>query len=162
MLKKNNGDGKKPRKPRKPADPNRPRRKMSAETRAKMSAKRRARTKQPRSGQSKKRQSFYDELMNDYSGNKEALEWIKQNKSKMDGGIEQCKQWGILSEYTDMYSNFNELPIGSVLFGNGLTDDESVEESHDLVIDEIDELEEIIMTGNYADNINKYIIDDLE
>lgn len=60
-------------------------RKLSNETKAKISAARRARKVQPRSGQSKKRQSFYQELVHDYKGNKEALEWIKKNKELMDG-----------------------------------------------------------------------------
>lgn len=86
------------------------------ETILKMKAKRRARTKQPRSGTSKKRQSLYQELLNDYKSNKEAMEWIKANKIYMDGGIEQSQEFGVITEYSQMYNTFYEFPIGQILF----------------------------------------------
>lgn len=94
----------------------RPRKRHSKETIEKMRQKRRARTKQPRSGQSKKRQSFYQELLIDYKDNPEAVKWINENKFLMDGGIEQSKDFGVLTEYNDMYHKNYEFCVGTIFF----------------------------------------------
>src|SRR3990172_6009085 len=93
-----------------------PRKKHSKSTIEKMKIARRARTKQPRSGQSKKNQSLYQELLVDYKDKPEALEWIEKNKQFMNGGIEQSKEFGILTEYSTMYITHYEFALGNILY----------------------------------------------
>lgn len=117
---------------KKPTEPSkRIGRKHTPETKALISERRRARTVQPRNvSQSKKRISFYQELLNDYSKDPEALKWIEQNKFDL-GHIEnvQCREQlleiynkhGILTEYLEMYSKVYEEKCGDILFSDERT-----------------------------------------
>jgi len=106
-------------------------RKHTAETKALISERRRARTTQPRNvSQSKKRTSFYQELLNDYSDNSEALKWIEDNKNEL-GHVEDLNsreqlleiynKHGILTEYLEMYSKVYEEKCGDILFSDERT-----------------------------------------
>jgi hypothetical protein len=106
-------------------------RKHTAETKALISERRRARTTQPRNvSQSKKRTSFYQELLNDYGKNPEAITWIEQNKFDL-GHIENltCREQllevyskhGILTEYLEMYPKVYEEKCGDILFSDERT-----------------------------------------
>ena len=106
-------------------------RKHTAETKALISERRRARTTQPRNvSQSKKRTSFYQELLNDYSNNPEALKWIEENKSDLghvdnlnsrEQLLEIYNKHGILTEYLEMYSKVYEEKCGDILFSDERT-----------------------------------------
>jgi len=114
---------------------NKPKRTLSKETREKISNARRKRKKQPREGQSKRSMSLYSELMEDYKKNKEAIKWIKEHKSEMDGsqyafdengeevsnpGHVQAREIGITTAYTQMYADHYEYKLESVLFGDSV------------------------------------------
>mgnify|MGYP003704315339 CR=1 FL=1 len=112
-------------------EPEKKKRTLSKETRAKISAARRLRKVQPRSGQSKKRQTIYRELLFDYKGSPEAVEWLKNHKDELNGGHEQAADWGILTEYDEQKIAFHEFRIGAVLFkkhdDTEMTDEEKAE-----------------------------------
>lgn len=106
-------------------------RKHTAETKALISERRRARTTQPRNvSQTKKRTSFYQELLNDYSNNPEAVKWIEQNKADL-GHVENLNsreqlleiynKHGILTEYLEMYPKVYEEKCGDILFSDERT-----------------------------------------
>lgn len=109
----------------------RTRRKHTQETKDLISMKRRARTVQPRnSSQSTKSKSLYDELKSDYKKDKNALKWIEENKEKLgfiDTGnplqdselmIETAKNWGIKTEFSEMYDRTYEHKLGDMIFSS--------------------------------------------
>lgn len=131
-------------------------RKHSEETKRKISEKRRMRdgVNPPRhAGQSKKRKSLYDELKNDYQ---KAIEkdpsiakWLEDNKVELghlEGEIfaekikEKNREFGIITEFTEMYSRINEYKIADVLYSEDDFDDRDVDTSKDpyMMIERLD------------------------
>ena len=107
-----------------------PKRRHSEATKRLMSERRRSRTKQPRDGQSKKRQNFMAELMAQYKNYKgkhkdELKDWFENNRHYLSENIEQTKEIGIMTEYTEMYAGIYERQVGSITYGKSRKSDEA-------------------------------------
>lgn len=119
--------------------------KHSIETIKKMQEKRRSRIKQPRDGQSKKCQDFYSQLVDDYKNHPkkdEIMKWIEENKESLQGTKEDMKEYGICTEYSEMYQRHYFFNVGDLLYGDKV--DSVIDFSNDpaIIYEQKEDLEE--------------------
>lgn len=116
----NENNKEKPNRKGRKSDPDKPKRRHSKETIELMKERRRARVTQPRSGTSKKASSFGAQLLLDYKKHPnfpEIEKWIMENKHLLFNTVEETKEMGIETEYTQQYFKLREFCIGDLLFG---------------------------------------------